>query len=60
MIKVWPSNTNNKSHHKCTKITCVFEQTSFISIPPSTSKNPNVQTQTKSLVHDYCKKIHLS
>jgi hypothetical protein len=46
---------NNKSHHKCTKITCVFEQTNFISTPPSTSKNPNVQTQIKSLVHDYCK-----
>jgi len=26
---------NNKNHHKCTRITCVFEQISFISTLPS-------------------------
>jgi hypothetical protein len=29
---------NKKSNYKCTKMTCVFEKTSFISTPPSTSK----------------------
>ncbi len=37
IVEVQPYNTKT-NHHKCTKITCVFEQPSFISTPPSTSK----------------------
>ncbi len=47
---------NNKSHHKCTKITCVFEQTNFILIPHSTAKIQMLKHTNKNLNMIFIKK----
>jgi hypothetical protein len=36
IIKMQFITKEQQSHHKCTKITCVFKQTNFISTSPST------------------------
>jgi hypothetical protein len=46
---------NHKTNKKCTKMTCVFEKTSFISTPPSTSIFQMFKHKQKSQ-HDYHKK----